>query len=97
MIFGLAWRSNDEVWFNASRTTRAVQTNSVRLDGSERAILSTAGDFEIVDISKEGRALFFRTTVRARMFFGAGGADRERLAAVAWPSDVHLTTILRPT
>src|SRR5205807_1820587 len=77
MVFGLDWRSNDEIWFNASRTTRSVQTFAVKLDKSERTIVSTAGDFELVDISRQGDALFFRTNIRARMFFGDGKTDRE--------------------
>ena len=77
MVFGLAWRSTDEIWFNASRTTRTVQTLAVKLDKSERVIVSAAGDFEVVDISHQGDALFFRTNIRARMFFGDGKDDRE--------------------
>jgi Tol biopolymer transport system component len=77
IVFGLAWRSNDEIWFNASRTTRSVQTLAVNLNKSEHVITSAAGDFEVVDVSRQGDALFFRTNIRARMFYGDGKEERE--------------------
>ena len=77
IVFGLAWRNNDEIWFNGSRTTRTVQLFRVKLDKSERFITSTAGTFEIADISREGNALFFRTNIRTRMSAGTGTGERE--------------------
>ncbi|MEO8217801.1 MAG: WD40 repeat domain-containing serine/threonine protein kinase [Acidobacteriota bacterium] len=77
MVFGLAWRSNDELWFNGSRLTRTGQLWGIRLDKSERQILSSAGYFEIVDIAGNGRALFFRTNIRTRSFVGSATDERE--------------------
>jgi Tol biopolymer transport system component len=77
IVFGLAWRNHDEIWFNGSRATRTVQLFRVKLDKSERYITSTAGTFEIVDISREGNALFFRTNIRTRMSAGTGMEERE--------------------
>lgn len=90
IAFGMAWRTKDELWFNGSQTTRTVQLWGLKRDGTQRHILSSAGDFEIVDIARDGRALFFRTNIRTRLFTGSGAREQE-LTWFDWPAAVDLS------
>ena len=89
-IFKLAWHTNDEIWFNASQTTRTVQLFAVKLDKSQRHVFSTAGDLELVDLAANGGALFLRTNIRTRLFVGDGGDERE-LSWFDWSTAADLS------
>jgi eukaryotic-like serine/threonine-protein kinase len=90
VLHGLAWRNNDEIWFNGSRTSRNYQTIAVKLDKTERLVLSTAGELELIDISRQDGALFFRTSIRGHMF-GSGRSKERELSWFDWSTAADIS------
>jgi eukaryotic-like serine/threonine-protein kinase len=90
VVHGLAWRNNDEIWFNGSRTSRNYQTIAVKLDKTEHVVLTTAGELEIIDISRQDGALFFRTSIRGHMF-GSGGSKERELSWFDWSTAADIS------
>ncbi len=83
---GLAWSlSGDEVWFSATRTGNAKVLYAVTLDGRERTVLRTPAGVELLDLSRDGRALLLQSTARLGILAILPGEAKEKdLSGFDW-------------
>jgi serine/threonine protein kinase/Tol biopolymer transport system component len=80
---GLAWSpSGDQIWFTGSRETKGgsgFNLFAVNLSGTEWQILSTPGNVDILDISRDGERVLVRSlTPRAILIGLLRGESKER-------------------
>ena len=54
---GLAWKSNEEIWFTASRNSEAPHLMAVNMSGKQRELLSAPSMLRLQDIAADGRVL----------------------------------------
>jgi len=70
VVYGPNWRSEDEIWFWASRVGEPQQIHAATMAGPVRLVLEQAGSFQLLDLSARGQALIARRTgwteIRAR-------------------------------
>jgi len=81
MVAGLDWSPRgNELWFTASGRTDTPGTaiRAVNLSGKERVVLTGPGMFGFSDLSRDGRLLMWRGTLRNTTLFGGQGLQRER-------------------
>ena len=77
--WGLAWSpSGRELWFTAARTGRLQALYAVGLRGARRLVLGSPARLVLQDVSRAGRVLLARETVRGGMMVRAPGAASEQ-------------------
>ena len=83
---GLAWSpSGDEIWFTASVSGNARILYAVRPTGEQRLVSGFPGGVRLHDISKTGKVLLTRDSIRLGISCKAPGATEEReLAWLNW-------------
>jgi eukaryotic-like serine/threonine-protein kinase len=79
-VHGLSWSATgDEIWFTGSRGAMFDQgVHAVTLAGKERAVARWGGFWGLCDISRDGRVLAIRSTLRFSTVGLAPGETRER-------------------
>lgn len=75
---GLAWSSNGEIWFTATRVGGNRSLHSATRGGKVRERLRVPGSLTLQDISRDGRLLVVRDTWRSEMVALAPGESKER-------------------
>jgi len=70
---GVAWRSDDELWY-----TTGDQLRAVRLDGTDRLITELPGVYSLQALAQDGRALLIRRHYTIRIAGRAPGETTER-------------------
>jgi eukaryotic-like serine/threonine-protein kinase len=77
-VSGLAWRSQEELWFTASRDDQPRSVWSVTLNSKIRPVAQAPGVLTLRDITSSGNALLTRDTRRLEMAgrLKADGAER---------------------
>ena len=83
-VQGIAWTpAGDEVWYTASDTGLNLELRAVsRRGGASRVVLRVPGRLTLQDISRDGRVLVTRDTMRSSMMVRTPDSDRER--DLAW-------------
>jgi DNA-binding winged helix-turn-helix (wHTH) protein/Tol biopolymer transport system component len=78
-VNGLDWSaSGDELWFTASTNDLDGTLYAVDLAGRERQLASAAGRLNLMDVSRDGRALVSREDPRVGIIAQPPGANAER-------------------
>lgn len=91
---GLAWHpSGEEIWFSASASGSSRLLHAVTPAGAQRLVSGFPGGVRLFDISKTGRVLLTRDSVRLGIFCKAPGTSEER--ELSW-LDWSLTGDLSP-
>ena len=93
-VGGLDWSTRgDELWFTAEgRTdTPGMAIRAVNLSGKERVVLTGPGQFGFGDLSRDGRLLMWRGSLRNTTIFGGQGLERERDLSWSDTSDSEAT------
>jgi serine/threonine protein kinase/Tol biopolymer transport system component len=75
---GLAWSSSGEIWFTATEVGGNRALYSTTRSGRVRLRVRTPGSLTLQDISREGRLLVTRETLRSEMVALAPGESKER-------------------
>ncbi len=75
---GLAWSPNGDVWFTATRVGGNRSLHSTTLGGRVRARVRVPGSLTLQDISRDGRFLVTRDSVRNELVALPPGESRER-------------------
>jgi hypothetical protein len=75
---GLAWASDSEIWFSATRGDHAPQLEAVSLSGRERPVQTVPDWVVLQDISRDGRVLLARNSVRSSIACRAPNETTER-------------------
>lgn len=76
---GLAWApSGKEIWFTATHGAQAPWLHAVSLSGAERSIEAAPDWLVLYDISREGRVLLTRNTIRIAIACQLPGEPVER-------------------
>jgi Tol biopolymer transport system component/predicted Ser/Thr protein kinase len=88
---GIAWTpGGDEVWYTATESGTNFELRAVsRRGGPSRVVLRMPGRLTLQDISREGRVLVTRDTIRPSMMVRTADSDRERDLAWLDFSDVR--------
>jgi len=82
---GLAWSPDGrEVWFTAFRTGASRMLYAVTLEGEARPVFQTAGDVNLMDISRQGEVLVIRAGERQRMELVVPGGRGRDLTWLDW-------------
>jgi Tol biopolymer transport system component len=83
-VQGIAWTpAGDEVWYTAAESGLNLELRAVsRRGGPSRVVLRVPGRITLQDISREGRVLVTRDTMRSSMVVRTADSDRER--DLAW-------------
>jgi Kae1-associated kinase Bud32 len=77
--YGLAWnRSGSEVWFTATRESRAPALHAVSLSGKVRSIQAAPDWLVLHDVFRDGRVLLTRNTIRLGVRCHRPDSDGER-------------------
>jgi serine/threonine protein kinase len=92
-IEGLGWRSDDEVWFTASKEGRSLWLHAVTTRGEMRVICRAPGRLVLHDVAADGRVVAERNTYRSTLMAGAAGSPRER--DLSWQDFSQLGQIAR--
>ena len=78
-VNGLNWSpAGDELWFTASTNDLDSTLYAVDLAGRERQLASAAGRLNLMDVSRDGRALVSREEPRVGIIAQPPGANAER-------------------
>ena len=76
---GLAWTpKGDEIWFTASDSGGAMSLRAVTTSGRVRTVAGSPGSVVLKDISRSGRVLLSRTTVRSQIAGLVPGETQEK-------------------
>jgi Tol biopolymer transport system component len=75
---GLAWSSNGEIWFTAAEVGSNRALYRTNLSGKARPRARIAGSLMLQDISKDGRILVTRDSVRSEIMALPAGESKER-------------------
>jgi Tol biopolymer transport system component len=75
---GLAWASDFEIWFTATRGDHAPQLEAVSLSGRQRQVQTVPDWVVLQDISRDGRVLLARNSVRSAIACRAPNESTER-------------------
>ena len=75
---GLAWSPSGEVWFTATRVGGNRALHSATLGGKVRERIRVPGSLTLQDISRDGRLLVTRDTMRNEMVALPPGESKER-------------------
>jgi serine/threonine protein kinase/Tol biopolymer transport system component len=88
---GIAWTpAGDEVWYTATESGINLELRAVsRRGGPSRVVLRMPGRLTLQDISREGRVLVTRDTIRPSLMVRTADSDRERDLAWLDFSDVR--------
>ena len=83
-VQGIAWTpAGNEVWYTASESGLNLELRAVSWRGGpSRVVLRVPGRLTLQDISREGRVLVTRDTMRSSMMVRTADSDRER--DLAW-------------
>jgi Tol biopolymer transport system component len=74
---GLAWSPNGEVWFTATRVGGNRSLHSTTRAGTVRARVRVPGSLTLQDISRDGRLLVTRDTLRSEIVVLPPGGSKE--------------------
>jgi Tol biopolymer transport system component len=90
-VQGIAWTpAGDEVWYTATESGTNFELRAVsRRGGPSRVVLRVPGRLTLQDISREGRVLVTRDTIRHSLMVRTTDSDRERDLAWLDLSDVR--------
>jgi Tol biopolymer transport system component len=77
-VQGLAWSPSGEIWFTATRVGGNRSLHSTTRDGRVRERIRVPGSLTLLDISRDGRMLVTRETVRTEMAALRPGEAKER-------------------
>jgi len=78
-IQGLAWSpSGNEVWFSGARAGVERQISAVSRGGRERLLMRAPGTLTLQDVSRDGRVLVTRDSMRASIIGLGPGSGHER-------------------
>ncbi len=75
---GLAWSPNGEIWFTATRVGGNRSVHSTTLGGKLRERIRVPGTLTLQDISRDGRLLVTRDTMRNELIALPPGEAKER-------------------
>jgi serine/threonine protein kinase len=79
IAYGLAWTpKGDEVWFTASDSGGAMSLRAVTTSGRVRTVAGIPGSVVLKDISRSGRVLVLRTTLRSQITGLVPGETQEK-------------------
>jgi hypothetical protein len=92
-IEGLAWRSDAEIWFSASKEGRSMWIRATDLHGKMRLLLRVPGRLVLHDLSADGRVVAERNSYRATLLLGTGPGTPER--DVSWQDFSQLGQLSR--
>ena len=90
---GLAWSSSgEEIWFSAAASGSHRALYAVKPTGEQRLVSGFPGGVRLFDISKSGRVLLTRDSVRLGMYCKAPGETEEReLSWLDWSLTCELS------
>jgi len=87
--WGLAWSPDGrEIWFAAAATGGNRLMRAVSLSAKERVLLRIPGSLALLDVSRSGRVLLSRDTVRMRLMGLFPGSSSER--DISWLDWSHV-------
>jgi hypothetical protein len=75
--YGLAWSSENEIWFTATRVGVARSVWAVTLSGKERLLARTPGELTIHDVSRDGRVLITSDSGKVGAMALAHGQEKD--------------------
>jgi serine/threonine protein kinase len=81
---GMAWASNDEIWFTAFVKSGGQYLRAMDLKGRAREIYSLPGNLRIYDVASNGRALIGSAEDRLLLIGSINGAPQEDLSWYDW-------------
>jgi len=81
---GMAWASNDEIWFTAFLGGAGQSLRSMDLRGRAREIYTVPGNLRIYDVASNGRALIGSAEDRLLLVASINGAPQEDLSWYDW-------------
>ena len=81
---GMAWASNDEVWFTAFVGTGGQSLRAVDLKGRVRDLYAVPGNMRIYDVAANGRALIGSAEDRLLLVASINGEPQEDLSWFDW-------------
>jgi dipeptidyl aminopeptidase/acylaminoacyl peptidase len=81
---GMAWASNNEIWFTSDLGGSGQVLRAVDLRGRARDIYSVPGDLRIYDVASNGRALIGSAEDRLLLIASINGAPQEDLSWFNW-------------
>jgi eukaryotic-like serine/threonine-protein kinase len=81
-INGIAWRSNDELWFAGIRKDSGWALWGLKRTGQLRLILSMPGQASLEDVAADGQVLICRQTGQTGIRYAAAGTTEE--ADLSW-------------
>ena len=93
-IEGLAWRSDAEVWFGASKEGRSLGIQATDLTGRTRLLCRVPGRLVLHDLYADGRVLAERNSYRCTLLAGSSSAQ-ERERDVSWQDYSQLAQLSR--
>jgi eukaryotic-like serine/threonine-protein kinase len=90
-VRGVDWSSSgDEIWVTASDHGRRCSLYGVSLTGSKRLLFHAPGDFTLLDLFQDHRALLVTTEPRTHMIWSSGGDERD-LSWLDWSTAADLS------
>ena len=89
---GVAWRSNEEIWFSASRGNAPKSLWRCDLAGRVRPLLTGPGVLTLSDVQPDGRALILRQSRRLEMTASLQGAPQQDLSGHDWSRVADLSS-----
>jgi tRNA A-37 threonylcarbamoyl transferase component Bud32/WD40 repeat protein len=81
---GMAWASNDEIWYTAFVGSGGQSLRAMDLKGRAREIYSVPGNLRIYDVAANGRALIGSSEDRLLLVASINGAPQEDLSWFDW-------------
>ncbi len=91
-VVGLAWASDDALWFSGGETLRTKSVWRGKLTGRPREVYRGTGNLNVTDLSSDGRLLLTHGFDRAGVRAKAPGEEREReLGVFSWTWAVDLS------
>ena len=83
-VNGMAWASNQEVWFTGSPGERSRAVIAMDLRGRTREVYRAPGDLTLYDIAANGRVLLSADNARLLLIGGVLGAPDKDLSWLGW-------------
>jgi serine/threonine protein kinase len=90
-IGGLAWRTADDLWITASRSSGSAELQAVTLAGTERTLQHVPGAVRLSDVGPDGRALVVTERMRERTIGDLGSDGPHYLSSVAGSYPVEVS------
>jgi eukaryotic-like serine/threonine-protein kinase len=81
---GMAWASNNEIWFTAFVGTGGQSLRAMDLKGHARDIYNVPGNLRIYDVAANGRALIGSAEDRLLLVASVNGAPQQDLSWFDW-------------